>query len=129
MSDIRPIRTHADYEKALLEVEAFFNDQPKVGTPDGDRFAVLITLIKAYEDEHYLIPDADPIEVLEFFMSERGLTQSDLAEAIGAGRGRASEIINRIRPLTLDMIRAINDKWKIPVEALTDEYELAKEYA
>jgi HTH-type transcriptional regulator / antitoxin HigA len=128
MMDVRALHTEADYNWALHEVEHYFENQPTPGSPDGDRFDVLATLIKDYEDEHYPIPDADPIDVLHFAIESMGKTQADLARILGS-RPRASEILNRKRHLTLEMIRKINEEWHIPVESLTGAYELAREYA
>jgi HTH-type transcriptional regulator/antitoxin HigA len=124
--DIRAIHNDADYAWAMNEVRQYFDNEPAPGSPDGDRFEVLLQLIKAYEDK-VPVPAADPIEVLEFAIETMGKTQADLARIIG--RNRASEILNRQRPLTLDMIRQISAEWKLPIEALTPAYKLAREHA
>ncbi len=128
MKNIRPLHTEKDYDWALREVARYFDDQPKPGSPEGDRFEVLSTLIKEYEDKHHAIPDADPIKVIEFVMQQRGFSQADLAEILGS-RPRASEILSRKRKLTLEMIRQISRQWKIPLESLSDAYALAREFA
>jgi HTH-type transcriptional regulator/antitoxin HigA len=69
--DIRPIKTEADYEAALSEVEALFNSEPN--TPGGDRLEVLVTLVEAYEEQHFAIPAPDPVEAVNYFMESRGL--------------------------------------------------------
>lgn len=127
MMDVRPLHTNEDYEWALQEIAQYFDNQPAPGSDDGDRFEVLSTLIKDYEDTHIELPNADPIDVLHFAIESMGKTQADLAHLIG--RNRASEILNRVRPLTLDMIRSISTEWKIPVEALTAPYQLTRERA
>lgn len=127
MMDVRPLHNERDYDWAIREVTPYFEKQPEFGSDDGDRFEVLSTLIKEYEDKHFEMPHADPIEVLEFAIESMGKTQAGLGDLIG--RNRASEILNRIRPLTLDMIRTISVEWNIPVELLTPQYELAKAYA
>ncbi|HEX7791100.1 MAG TPA: XRE family transcriptional regulator [Afipia sp.] len=127
MMDVRPLHTEQDYEWALREVARYFETQPAPGTEDGDRFEVLSTLLKDYEDTHIEMPHVDPIGVLHFAIESMGKTQADLARLIG--RNRASEILNRVRPLTLDMIRTISKEWNIPVESLTASYALAREYA
>lgn len=126
--DVRALHNEADYEWALDQIERYFDDQPRPGTPEGDRFDVLSALIKHYEDEHYALPEADPIDVLHFAIDNMGRSQADLARILGS-RSRASEILNRKRPLTLDMIRAISAEWNLPIETLTGAYELAREYA
>jgi HTH-type transcriptional regulator / antitoxin HigA len=127
MMDVRPLHNEHDYDWAIGEVTRYFETQPALGTPDSDRFEVLTTLIREYEDEHFQMQSADPIEVLAFAIESMGRSQANLGELIG--RNRASEILNRIRPLTLDMIRTISTEWNIPIELLTPQYELAKAYA
>jgi HTH-type transcriptional regulator/antitoxin HigA len=128
MMDVRALHTEADYAWALAEVERYFDDPPAPGTPEADRFDVLSTLIKAYEDSHDEIPGADPIDVLHFAIENMGRSQKDLARIIGS-RSRASEILNRKRALTLEMIRAISAEWNLPIETLAGAYELAREHA
>ena len=127
MMDVRPLRTEQDYEWALREVARYFEDQPAPGSADGDRFEVLSTLLKDYEAAHIEMPRADPVDMLHFAIGSMGRSQAELAKLIG--RNRASEILNRVRPLTLDMIRTISREWSIPVDALTAPYELAHESA
>jgi HTH-type transcriptional regulator/antitoxin HigA len=127
MMDVRPLPNEQDYIWAIGEVARYFEAQPALGTPESDRFEVLSTLIREYEDAHFEIPHADPVEVLAFAIESMGKTQAGLSELIG--RNRASEILNRIRPLTLDMIRTISAEWKIPIELLTPQYALAKAHA
>jgi HTH-type transcriptional regulator / antitoxin HigA len=119
--EIKPIKTDADYEAVLKEIEHLFNAEP--GTPEGDRLEVLITLIEAYEDEHYPIPAPDPVEAILYFMESRGLERVDLEPYIGS-RARVSEILNRKRPLTLTMIQRLNTGLGIPAEALIQSYRL-----
>ena len=113
--DIKPIRTEADYEAALKEVERLWGAEP--GTPDGDRFEVLFTLVESYEDQRYPILPPDPIEAIKFFMDSRGLDRQDLGRYIGPS-GRVSEVLSRKRPLTLTMIRKLNAGLGIPAEIL-----------
>jgi HTH-type transcriptional regulator / antitoxin HigA len=124
MMDVKPIHHEQDYDWAVREVTRYFEAEPAIGTPDGDRFEVLSTLIKAYEDQHFATPNGDPVDVLHFAIESMGRSQADLAALIG--RNRASEILNRVRPLTLEMIRTISKKWNIPIDALTPQYELAR---
>jgi HTH-type transcriptional regulator / antitoxin HigA len=113
--EIKPIRTEADYEAALKEVERLWGAKP--GTPDGDRFEVLFTLVEAYEDQHYPILPADPVEAIKYHMESRGLDRRDLEQYIGPS-GRVSEVLNRKRPLTLGMIRKLHNGLGIPAEVL-----------
>ena len=126
--DIRPIRNDADLDWALGEIEQYFDKSPTPGSPEADRFEVLATLIEAYEEKHYPIEPSDPISVIRFMLEQNGMKQSDLAPYVG-GRGRASEIMNRKRPLNLAMIRRISEGLHIPIGALTDPYPLAVDAA
>ena len=119
--DIKPIKTEADYEAALREVEHLFDSFPN--TPEGDRLEVLTTLIEAYEEEHHEIPAPDPIEAILYYMESRGLSRCDLEPYIGS-RARVSEVLNRKRPLTIYMIRRLHDDLGIPAETLIQPYLL-----
>lgn len=126
--DVRPLHTASDYEWALAEIAPYFERQLAPGSADGNRFEVLSVLIKEYEDRHIPIPRrADPVDVLHFAIDSMGRSQAELAALIG--RNRASEILNRERRLTLEMIRTISEAWHLPVEMLTGAYEINKETA
>jgi len=118
--EIRPIKTEADYQAALEEIERLFDAAPD--TPEGDRLEVLVTLVEAYEEKHYTIPLPDPIEAIQYYMESRGLTRRDLESYIGS-RGRVSEILNRKRPLSIEMIRRLYAGLGIPAEVLIQPYE------
>ncbi len=119
--DIRPIRTNADYKAALSRVDALMDAE--FGTPDGDELDVLVTLLGAYEQAHFAIGAPDPIEFIKNAMEFMGVKQADLA-AVLSSRSRASEILNRRRPLTLDQIRKISSGLQLPADPLISEYEL-----
>ncbi len=123
--NIRPLRTEADYDWALAEVERYFNDQPEAGTPEGDRFTVLSDLIEAYEAKHWPIGPVDPIEAILYRMEIAGKTRKDLALLLGS-QSRASEILKRKRALTLPMIHKLNQEWGVPAEVLITPYHLDK---
>jgi HTH-type transcriptional regulator/antitoxin HigA len=123
--DIRPIRTEADYEAALAEIERLMDAEP--GTPAYDKLDVLSTLVEVYEEEHYPIPLPSPIGAIEFHMERLGLTRKDLEPYIGT-RARVSEILNRQRPLTLRMIRNLEKGLGIPAAILVQDYELAQDH-
>jgi HTH-type transcriptional regulator/antitoxin HigA len=125
MMDVRALRTDADYEWALNEVERYFDDVPASNTPEADRFDVLSALIAQYEAGRFTIPNADPVEVLEFAMESMGKTQAELGHLIT--RSRAAEIMKRKRRLTLSMIRTISEAWHIPAGALIGYYEIEGE--
>ncbi len=118
--DIRPIKTEADYRAALREAEYLWDAEP--GTPEGDQVEVLSTLIEAYEAKHHPIPAPDPIAAILFMMEQKGLTRRDLEPAIGS-RSRVSEILNRRRPLTLPMVRALSGLLNIPIDVLVQPYD------
>jgi len=115
--EIRPIHSEEDYKAALGEVSAYFDNEPIPGTPDGDRFEVLLTLVEAYETKRYPIDLPDPIEAIKFRMEQAGLSPKDLVPAIGR-LNRVYEILNRKRPLTLNMIWKLHEKFGIPAESL-----------
>lgn len=118
---IKPIRSEADYERALEDIEALFDARP--GTPEGDELDVLATLVEAYEAEHHMIDAPDPIALIEFAMEQRGADRTDLEHMIGP-RGRVSEVLNRKRPLTIAMIRKLNEDWGLPADVLVQPYPL-----
>ena len=119
---VKPIRNEADYAAALERIHAIFGAEP--GTDEGDELDILTLLAERYEEQHYPIETPDPIDFLEYLMELRGVGQAELAELLGS-RSRASELLNRKRPLTLDQIRKISGAWHVPVEALISEYELS----
>jgi HTH-type transcriptional regulator / antitoxin HigA len=114
-TDLKPIRTKADYKAALVEVERLWG--ARSGTPKGDRLDVLATLIDAYETQHYPIDPADPIDAIQFRMEQQGLTRKDLEPLIGT-RARVAEIMTRKRNLSLDMIRRLHEQLGISAEVL-----------
>ena len=115
MTEIRPIRTEADHEAALMEVEQLWGAES--GTARGDRLDVLATLIDAYENEHYPIDPPDPIEAIKFRMDQQRLSRKDLEDILGT-RTRVSEVLNRRRALSINMIRRLHDKLGISAEVL-----------
>ena len=115
MRDLRPIRTENDYEQALAEVEELWG--ARTGTPKGDRLDVLATLIEAYEVEHYPMDPPDPIEAIKFRMEQQALTRKDLEKILGT-RTRVSEVLNRKRGLSINMIRALHEKLGISADVL-----------
>lgn len=119
-----PIRTEADYEAALAEIDQLFDAEPN--TSEDERLEVLITLVEAYEDQHYPMGESsDPISMIEFVMDQQGLTRKDLEPYIGP-RQRVWEIMEKRRKLTLPMIRRLESGLGIPAAVLIQEYELAK---
>lgn len=121
--ELRPIKTKREYQAALKEVEALW-DAPE-GSKDADRLEVLVLLIEAYEAKHYPIPAPEPIDFLHHVMESRGLTRKDLEPYIGS-RARVAEVLNRVRPLSLDMIRRLSAGLKIPSDVLIRRYPLER---
>jgi HTH-type transcriptional regulator/antitoxin HigA len=121
--EIRLIRTQADYDAAIVEIERLWDAEP--GTDDGDKLDILATLVEKYENAHRPIDTSrvDPIDMLNYLIDEGGHTQAELAELLGS-RSRASEILNRRRALTVEMIHEISTKWKVPAELLVKPYRL-----
>jgi HTH-type transcriptional regulator/antitoxin HigA len=115
MAELKPIRSEADHETALIEVEQLWG--AKSGTPDGDRLDVLATLIDAYESRHHPMDPPDPIEAIKFRMEQMGLARRDLEPLIGH-RGRVADVLNRKRGLSIQMIRNLHDKLGISAEVL-----------
>jgi len=114
--EIKPIRSEADYQAALKEIEKLMGTQP--GTPEGDQLDVLVTLVEAYEAKHFPIPEPDdPVQVLEYYLESRGLTRSDLIPYLGS-KERVSEVLHRKRGLSLQMIQRLHAGLGIPAELL-----------
>lgn len=114
--DIRPIRNDDDHVAALREIERLWG--AVAGTEDGDKLDILATLVEKYEKSHWPIVDtSDPVDLLNYAINELGHSQAELAELLGS-RSRASEILSRRRPLTVDMIHKISQAWKIPADLL-----------
>lgn len=116
--DIRPIRSAEDHEAALREIDRLWGAAD--GTDDGDRLDVLAALVEHYEDAHYPMPHAAPMDVLKFVMGLNDRTQADLAVLFGS-RSRASEVLSGKRGLTLEQIRLLQHRWHIPAGALIGE--------
>ena len=117
--NIKPIKTENDYSDALDRLEDIFD--AKKGSPEGDELEILGILISQYENEHFPIGLPDPVEAIKFRMEQLGYNQTDLAEIVGL-KSRASEILNRKRKLSLEMIRRLHDKLNIPTDVLIQLY-------
>ena len=115
--DIKPIHTETDYKAALKEVAVLMESDPALGTPDGDRLDVLVTLVQAFEARHYAIDLPDPIEAIKFRMEQQDLKPKDLEPMIGRSN-RVYEILNRKRPLTMSMVRKLHTGLGISAECL-----------
>ena len=113
--DIQPIKTEKDYDTALQIIEELWESEE--GTAEGDRLDILITLVDAYEQMHHPIYPPDPVAAIEFHMDQNELTRADLEEYIGT-RARVSEVLNRKRGLSIEMIRNLHEGLGIPLESL-----------
>lgn len=121
--ELRPIRTKKDYQAALAEAERLWDAPAK--SVQADRLDVLTLLIEQYERQHFPIADPDPIDFLNHVMESRGLTRRDMEPYIGP-RGRVSDILNRVRPMTLEMIRRLAAGLNLPVDVLIRPYPLRR---
>lgn len=113
--NIRPIKTEADYQATLKEINGLM--MAEADTPEGDRLSVLVTLVEAYEQAYYPIDFPDPVEAVKFRMEQQGLTVDDLVPVIGR-KNRVYEVLARKRPLSLRMIEGLHDVFSIPAESL-----------
>ncbi len=116
---IKPIKTKKDYQQALARLEIIFD--ARKDTPKGDELEILSMLIENYENKNFPVGFPDPIEAIKFRMEQLGYTQTDLANVVGL-KSRASEILNRKRKLSLEMIRQIHNTLNIPTEVLIQAY-------
>ena len=121
--ELRPIRNKREHAVALKEAESLWS--ARNGSPEEDRLLVLALLVESYEREHFPIPDPDPIDLLLHVMEARDLSRKDLERYIGS-RARVAEVLNRVRPLTLEMIRRLASGLKIPADVLIRGYELKR---
>lgn len=113
--DIQPIKTEEDYDLALKVIDELWD--AKENTPDGDRVDILITLVEAYENVNHPIYPPDPVAAIEFHMDQYEISRVDLEEYIGT-RARVSEVLNRKRGLSIEMIRNLHEGLGIPLESL-----------
>ena len=120
---LKPIKTDADHEAALLEIERLWD--AKEGTANGDRLDILITLVEAYEEAHFPMDLPDPIEAIKFRLEQQGAEKKVLIGIIG-NRTRVYEVLRRDRALSLTMIRQLNRHLKIPAEVLIRPIRIRK---
>ncbi len=124
--EIKPIKTKRDYVATLKEIERLFD--ARQGTADGDRLEVLTALINAYEEKHHAVPFPNPIDAIQYYMESRGLTRRDLGKYLGS-RARVSEVLNRKRAITMEMVRNLHRGLGIPAEVLIQPYRTVKDAA
>ncbi|NCC87672.1 MAG: helix-turn-helix domain-containing protein [Clostridia bacterium] len=119
--EIKPLKTTEDYQAALERLDILF-DSP-AGYPESDEADILAVLVEDYERAHYPIDAPDPVEAIKIRMEQLNLKQNDLVEAFGS-KSRVSEVLNRKRKLTIDMIRKLSVKLNLPVSVLVKDYNL-----
>ena len=113
--EVKPMKSERDYRATLREIESLMT--AVLGTPDGERLDVLVTLVEAYESKHFPLDLPDAVEAIKFAMDQRGLTAKDLEPMIGR-LNRVYEVLNRKRPLTLKIIWKLHEGLGIPAECL-----------
>jgi HTH-type transcriptional regulator/antitoxin HigA len=121
--DLKPIKNEKDYRNALERLEIIF-DAP-TDTKEGDEAEILSLMIENYENEHYPIESPDPIEAIKIRMEELNMRQKDLVGVIGS-KSRVSEILNRKKKLTVEMIRELERILQISASVLVNNYQLMK---
>lgn len=121
--ELRLIKTKLDYQNALKEIEQLFDVEPN--SAECDRLDILATLVEAYEQKHYPIEAPDAISAILYYLEVRGLSERDLVDDIGT-REQVTAILNKQQPLTLDIIRRLNQNLGIPAEILIKPYSLMK---
>ena len=119
--NIKPIKNEKDYSNALLRIETLMDAKPN--TPQMDELEILATLVEVYEEQFHKIEAPDPIEAIKFRMEQENLKQKDLVGIVGS-KSRVSEILNRKRKLTIEMIRNLHTALHIPIESLFLDYKI-----
>ncbi|SFE19078.1 helix-turn-helix domain-containing protein [Thermophagus xiamenensis] len=120
---LKPIKTESDYRAALKRLEYLFDAKP--GTPESDELEILGLMVDEYEKKYYPIEAPDPIEAIKIRMEEMHLRQVDLVPEIG-GKSRVSEVLNRKRRLTVEMIRKLSTRLNLQTDLLVQNYQLVK---
>lgn len=119
--NIKPIKSRKDYQATLQRIEKLMH--AKKNSREGDELDVLVTLVSVYEEQHFAIDNPDPIALIEHCMEALGLERRDLERVLGS-KSRASEVLNKRRKLTMEMVRSLHDEMGIPAQALIQDYKL-----
>ena len=119
--DIKPVKTKKDHANALKRIEQLMTAKAK--SPEGDELDILVTLVEAFEAKHYAVDAPDPIVAIQHRMEALGMERKDLELLLGS-KSRVSEILNRKRKLTMDMVRTLHVKMNLPAEALIQDYKI-----
>jgi HTH-type transcriptional regulator/antitoxin HigA len=125
-TEVKPIKTEAHYQHALREIERLLDAPPN--TPESDRLELLSTLVEVYEDQHFPIPEPDPVDAILYHMESRGLTQADLVPYLGSLQ-RVNEVLRRRRALTISNIRKLHTGLGISADVLIRPYRLERQAA
>ena len=118
---LKPIKNNKSYETSLARVYELMQKNLKAGSPQSDELEILSILVKEYENEHYPVPKANPIDAIKFRMEQLGMNESQLSDVLGY-RSRKSEILSGKRKLSLEMIRKLNEILRIPADVLIQVY-------
>lgn len=115
MISVQPIHNDGDLSQALERIDALWG--ASVGTPEGDELDILTMLVERYEDVHYALPPSDPVAAIKFMMEQKGLTQKDMVQYLGSA-SKTSEVLNRKRPLSINMVKRLHQGLNIPYGCL-----------
>lgn len=118
--NIRPIKTKKDHAQALKRIERLMD--AKANSPEGDELDILVTLVEAFETKHYAIDEPDPIAAIQHRMEDLGMDRKDMEPLLGS-RSRVSEVLNRKRKLTMDMVRNLHVSMSLPADILIQDYK------
>ncbi len=124
--NLKPIHSETDYQAALARIEALWDCAD--ASAEAEELEILAMLVEDYEKKHFPIEAPDPVDFLNYIMETRGLSRKDLEPYIGP-RGRVSDILNRARPLTLEMIRRLSSGLGLPAMVLVQDYPLRRKAA
>jgi len=120
MKRIRPIKTEADYDDAIIRINRLLDLNPQPGTEEDNELDILSTLVEAYEDEHYPVLPPDPVDAIKVVMEEKGLDNKQLIPLLGS-KSRVSEVMNRKKPFTLKMIYKLHKVLGLPLEIFIND--------
>ena len=115
--ELKIIKTKKQYEQYLDWVDVQFENKVKSTTPQGENLQVALLIIKQYEDANYPIPLPDPIDAIKVKMNELGLKNKDLVGKMGS-KGYVSSLLNKKKPLTLELAKLFHQELNIPAEVL-----------
>jgi HTH-type transcriptional regulator / antitoxin HigA len=120
MKTIKPIKTEADYDNAIVRINQLLDLNPQPGTDQDNELDILSTLVEAYEDEHYPILPPDPVDAIKVVMEEKGMDNKQLIPLLGS-KSRVSEVMNRKKPFTLKMIYNLHKALGLPLEVFIND--------